>query len=207
MEINLKRLLADNSNRVGNVSATPSSFLRDKPMKQFTLMIFFLTGINVAYAQTTLLFPTTEAEIIQALTPKPDSQRQRKGFGADSKGFAGIRYDNPKVGALIWFDFDSAVIKSESYSLLREFANALQSLSDAQIVIVGHTDDSGTEAYNLNLSERRARSVKAFLVSAYDIAENRLTIKAFGESQPIETNVTESGRMKNRRVEFIRNEN
>ncbi|MCK5524141.1 MAG: OmpA family protein [Thiomargarita sp.] len=80
-------------------------------------------------------------------------------------------------------------------------------LSDAQIVIVGHTDDSGTEAYNLNLSEQRARSVKAFLVSASDIAENRLTIKAFGESQPIETNVTESGRMKNSRVEFIRNEN
>ncbi len=167
-----------------------------------------MTGINIASAQTTLLFPTTEAEIVQALTPKPDSQRQRKGFGADGKGVAGIRYDNPKVGALILFDFDSAVIKSESYSLLREFANALQSgLSDAQIVIVGHTDDSGTEAYNLKLSEQRARSVKAFLVYASDIAENRLTIKAFGESQPIESNVTESGRMKNRRVEFIRNEN
>ena len=174
-------------------------------MKQLTLIILFLTGINVTYAQTTLPFPTTEAEIVHALTPQADSQRQRKGFGTEGKGVKAIRDDNPKVGALILFDFNSAQIKSESYSLLREFANALQGgLSDTQIIISGHTDNSGTEAYNLKLSKQRARAVRAFLISAYDIADNRLTIKAFGESQPIETNNTESGQMKNRRVEFIR---
>ncbi|MDM8560681.1 OmpA family protein [Candidatus Parabeggiatoa sp. HSG14] len=172
-------------------------------MKKLIFIAFLLGGFNFAYAETTLPFPTTEADIVQALTPKPTSKLQRKGLG--SKGIAAIREDNPKIGALILFDFDSAEIDSDSHPLLREFANALQGgLSDVKIAIAGHTDAIGTEAYNLDLSEHRAQSVKAFLVSAYNIAENRLTIKALGESQPIESNDTEEGRTKNRRVEFIR---
>ena len=168
--------------------------------------MFFLSGFNPIYAETPLLFPTTEAEIIQALTPKPASQRQRKGFNQDSKGLKAIQSDNPKIGALILFDFDSAVIKPESYPLLREFAKALQNsgLAEAHIRIAGHTDNVGSDAYNLNLSERRAQAVKNFLMSEYAIADARLTIQAFGESQAIETNETEAGRMMNRRVEFVR---
>jgi outer membrane protein OmpA-like peptidoglycan-associated protein len=56
----------------------------------------------------------------------------------------------------------------------------------------------------LDLSQRRAEAIKEFLVSAYGIASDRLTIQAYGESQPIETNETESGRAMNRRVEFMR---
>jgi outer membrane protein OmpA-like peptidoglycan-associated protein len=174
-------------------------------MKNITLITLLLAGINLAYAETPLLFPTTADEIVNALTPKPTYQRDRKGFNRDDKGVKAIRADDPKVGALILFDFDSAEIKSESHPLLREFAKALQSgLADAQILIAGHTDEIGKEAYNLILSEQRAQSVKAFLVSAYGIADTRLTIKAYGESEPIETNATELGRKKNRRVEFIR---
>ena len=103
------------------------------------------------------------------------------------------------------FDFNSAVIKSGSYALLREFAKALQSgLSDAKIVIAGHTDNTGTEAYNLGLSKLRAQAVKDLLVSGYGITENRITIQAHGESKPLESNSAELGRMKNRRVEFVR---
>ncbi|EDN69994.1 conserved hypothetical protein, secreted [Beggiatoa sp. PS] len=182
-----------------------SPLLGDNFMKNITLITLLLASINLAYAETPLPFPTTADEIINALTPKPTYQRERKGFIRDDKGVKAIRADDPKVGALILFDFDSAVIKPESYPLLREFAKALQSgLVDAQIIIAGHTDNSGTETYNLNLSEQRSQSVKAFLISAYGIADTRLTIKAHGESQPIEPNETESGRMKNRRVEFIR---
>lgn len=174
-------------------------------MKKITLITLLFASINLAYAQTPLQFPTTADEIINALTPKPTYQRQPKGFNRDDKGIEAIRADDPKMGALILFDFDSAVIKSESYPLLRELAKALQDgLVDAQIIIAGHTDDRGKAAYNLKLSEQRAQSVKAFLVSAYDIADTRLTIKAYGESQPIETNETKAGQMKNRRVEFIR---
>jgi len=174
-------------------------------MKKITLITLLFVSINLAYAETPLLFPTTADEIINALTPKPTYQRERKGFIRDDKGMKAIREDNPKAGALILFDFDSAVIKPSSYPLLRELAKALQGgLADAQIIIAGHTDDKGKEAYNLKLSEQRAQSVKAFLVSAYDMDDTRLTIKAYGESQPIETNETKAGQMKNRRVEFIR---
>jgi len=165
------------------------------------LLVCLIASFNLAYAESPLLFPTTEAEIVQALTPQPI--RQRKGFGG--KGVKAIRKDNPKVGAFILFDFDSAIIKPESYPLLREFAHALQGgLADANIMIAGHTDHKGTANYNFRLSEHRAEAVKNFLVSAYQIEENRLTLKAYGENQPIDSNETEQGRKRNRRVEFIR---
>jgi len=172
-------------------------------MKFLLFTALLIGGLNTAYAE--LQFPTTEAEIVQALTPKPIRQRKSLGGG---KGIRAIRDDNPKIGALIQFDFDSADIKPTSYTLLREFAHALQrALSHAKIEIVGHTDNSGTEHYNLGLSKRRAQAIKAFLVSAYNIAENRLTIKFYGESQPLESNETEEKRAINRRVEFIRVDN
>ena len=165
------------------------------------LFVCLIALFNLAYAEPPLSFPTTEAEIVQALTPQP--VRQRKGFAA--KGVSGIKQDNPKVGALILFEFDSASIQPASYPLLREFANALEGgLADADILITGHTDNMGAPDYNFWLSERRAKAVKSFLVSVYQIEDNRLSLKAYGESQPIESNETEQGRQQNRRVEFIR---
>jgi outer membrane protein OmpA-like peptidoglycan-associated protein len=175
-------------------------------MRNRLIMLLLIGGFNSAWAETSLPFPTSEADIVKALTPKPIARRDKKGFGSDVKGVKSIRNDSPKVGALILFDFDSAIIKPESYSLLREFANALQGdLSDVQIEIGGHTDNMGSETYNLVLSEQRAQAVKTFLVSVYGIASNRLTTQAHGESQPIEPNNTEFERMMNRRVEFVRN--
>jgi len=177
-------------------------------MRNRLIMLLLIGGFNSAWAETSLPFPTTETDIVKALTPKPisKSKRDKKGFGSDVKGVKAIRNDSPKMGALILFDFDSAIIKPESYSLLREFANALQGgLSDVQIEIRGHTDNIGSESYNLVLSEQRAQAVKVFLVSVYGIATHRLTIQANGESQPIEPNDTEPERMMNRRVEFVRN--
>ncbi len=86
-------------------------------MKNLLLTALLIGGFNTAYAE--LQFPTTEAEIVQALTPKPIRQKFKGG-----------------------------------------------ALSHAKIEIVGHTDNAGTESYNLDLSERRALAIKAFLVSA-----------------------------------------
>ncbi|MDM8567944.1 OmpA family protein [Thiotrichales bacterium HSG1] len=163
------------------------------------ILIILLSCItSSAFAE--LPFATNQAEFEKALAVP--MERQRKGLG---KGIRAIRKDNPKVGALILFDFDSAIIKPESYPLLEEFAKALRGgLSETAIVINGHTDSDGTEVYNLGLSLQRAESVKEFLVTKYDIADKHLTIKAYGESKPIESNATKYGKMKNRRVEFER---
>jgi outer membrane protein OmpA-like peptidoglycan-associated protein len=175
-------------------------------MKKRLIIALLIGGLNTtSWADSELQFATTEAQFVQALQQKPTNQRQRKGR---NKGVRGIEKDDPKVGALIQFDFDSAVIKLESYSLLREFAKALQgaALSDATIKIVGHTDSIGTESYNFWLSKRRAEAVKNFLVSAYGIDKRRLMTTGYGEYQPIASNGTEAGQALNRRVEFVRTE-
>lgn len=113
--------------------------------------------------------------------------------------------ENPTARSLILFDFDSADIKSESYTTLGNLAAVLKDqLASINLMVAGHTDSTGSEEYNLKLSQRRAQAVKAFLVSAHGIAPNRLHITGYGETQPLTANTTEAGRAQNRRVEFIR---
>jgi outer membrane protein OmpA-like peptidoglycan-associated protein len=111
----------------------------------------------------------------------------------------------PRVGALIHFDFDSAEIRPDSHPLLNEFGKALKGgLKDATIIIAGHTDNIGPKEYNKKLSEERAISVKNYLLAYHGIESKRLVINGLGETKPIASNDTEDGRLKNRRVEFIR---
>lgn len=98
------------------------------------------------------------------------------------------------------FDFDSAVIRSDSNDVLAELYKGLSGASQSSVVIEGHTSSEGTDAYNLRLSEQRARAVVAALV-ARGMAAARLTAVGLGESRPIAPNTDESGRSLNRRVE------
>jgi outer membrane protein OmpA-like peptidoglycan-associated protein len=70
-----------------------------------------------------------------------------------------------------------------------------------KIEIGGHTDDKGSDDYNLTLSEGRAQSVKDYLIEK-GIAADRMTAKGYGETEPISSNATDQGRAENRRVEF-----
>lgn len=102
----------------------------------------------------------------------------------------------------VYFEFDSAIIQSRSYGLLDEVATTLQARPDLLFIRVeGHTDDVGTDAYNLTLSEERAQSVVDYLTGR-TVSPHRLIAEGFGESQPIDDNETEQGRSQNRRVVF-----
>ncbi len=101
----------------------------------------------------------------------------------------------------VFFDFDKAVLKSESYPELNRVAELMKDRPSLTIEIAGHTDSTGPEAYNMGLSERRAAAVADYL-RKQDISTERLMVKYFGEAQPVETNTTVEGRRKNRRVEF-----
>jgi outer membrane protein OmpA-like peptidoglycan-associated protein len=103
----------------------------------------------------------------------------------------------------ILFDFDKDVIKPESKPTLDEIATLLSGKPDLKVKIVGHTDNQGTAEYNLDLSKRRAASVVAALTGQYGIAADRLTSEGMGASQPVDTNDTDAGRAKNRRVELV----
>lgn len=101
----------------------------------------------------------------------------------------------------IFFDFDKAVLKSESYPELDRLTTYLQKNTSVKIEISGYTDSTGPDAYNMGLSERRAKAVVKYLVSN-NIAGNRVEVKWFGEASPVEPNTTVTGRRANRRVEF-----
>jgi outer membrane protein OmpA-like peptidoglycan-associated protein len=104
----------------------------------------------------------------------------------------------------ILFDVNSATIKPESYGTLKEMANVLKEYADLKVKIVGHTDADGKDDANLDLSKRRAASVKAMLSKEFGIDESRMETDGKGESEPIDKNDTPAGKANNRRVEFIK---
>lgn len=104
----------------------------------------------------------------------------------------------------ILFDVNSANIKPESYGTLKEMANVLKEFADLKVKIVGHTDADGSDAANLDLSKRRAASVKAALAKEFSIDESRMETDGKGESEPIDKNDNPAGKANNRRVEFIK---
>jgi len=103
--------------------------------------------------------------------------------------------------AKVMFDINSAEIKPEAYPMLDEAISVLEKNSEMKVEIDGHTDNTGTAAYNMNLSERRAKSVMKYFVDNGVEAE-RLTTKGFGLTKPAASNDTKEGRTKNRRVEL-----
>lgn len=103
----------------------------------------------------------------------------------------------------ILFDYDQDTVKPESKPALDEIAAVLSGNPSLHLKIIGHTDNQGGEAYNLDLSTRRAANVSAALAGGYGIDPARLTFEGAGLSRPIESNDTEEGRSKNRRVELV----
>src|SRR4029079_12515162 len=104
----------------------------------------------------------------------------------------------------ILFDSGSDRVKGESYGALKEIASVLTENAALKVQIVGHTDSDGGDAVNLDLSKRRAASVKTALVGEFKIDAARLDVDGKGESQPIDKNDTAAGKANNRRVEFIK---
>jgi outer membrane protein OmpA-like peptidoglycan-associated protein len=100
----------------------------------------------------------------------------------------------------ILFAFDSDQILPTAGTNLTELAKSLQRYPDSQLLIVGHTDGKGDDAYNQRLSERRSASAAAYLASQ-GVDRARLSATGKGESEPIATNDTDAGQAKNRRVE------
>lgn len=105
------------------------------------------------------------------------------------------------VGAMALFDTDSDVIRPEAYPDLDKVAEWFQKHPKAHATIEGHTDSTASAQYNQGLSERRAMAVYMYLVRK-GISPNRLTFVGYGLTRPIDTNATETGRQRNRRVEI-----
>lgn len=98
------------------------------------------------------------------------------------------------------FGFDSSVLRPESRENLQKLSKILNRDEDTVLMIVGHTDSTGDENYNMRLSERRAQSAAAYMINQ-GLSENRFQIEGRGENEPIADNSTEAGQQENRRVE------
>ena len=111
------------------------------------------------------------------------------------------------VASDVLFDFDSTALSTRAQRSLTDMAELIARAPEGQILVVGHTDSKGSDRYNLNLSERRAKAVAAFLQKR-GVAATRLRTEGRGKTEPVADNEiggadNPEGRAKNRRVEFV----
>lgn len=152
--------------------------------------------------------PKPEPKPAPAPPPKPEPKDSDGDGVYDDKDEcsgtpAGARVDARGCWVIegVFFDFDKSIIKPEGLPVLNEIVTVLNRNPAMRVAIEGHTDSVGPDEWNQGLSERRARAVRGYLVSA-GINPERLTVKGFGEGSPATTNETKEGRALNRRVEL-----
>lgn len=142
-------------------------------------------------------------EIINGLTPVSEVRTR----GVKTRGIKtrGIQPGLATIALTVNFAFDSSDLLPEAIPNLRSLGRALQSpqLAPYRIRIEGHTDSIGTKAYNHQLSQRRAKTVKTYLVEHFDITPDHLVTAGRGETEPLDNNATRAGRHRNRRAEFV----
>ncbi len=153
--------------------------------------------------------------VFLAEIPKPAPKPVAKPMDSDGDGVTDDKDQCPNTpkgatvdargcwtyAAVVMYGFDSAEIKSEAFPMLDEAVSILKKNPELKVEIDGHTDNIGSAAYNMNLSERRAKAVMEYFVDKGVEAE-RLTTKGFGLTTPAVSNDTKEGRAKNRRVEL-----
>jgi OOP family OmpA-OmpF porin len=102
----------------------------------------------------------------------------------------------------IYFNFSEATLKSESFEELNRVADLFKQNASLKFEIAGHTDSEGPDDYNLQLSQNRAQAIADYLISQ-GVSPSQLIVQGYGESKPIDSNLTAAGKLNNRRVEFM----
>jgi len=149
----------------------------------------------------------TEEDLAKSLFPEASSDVRLRGIGPQRPQQATTTQPAPKpsVALNVFFDFNSDKILPEYYPDIDKLGKVLiqEQYNGYRVQIEGHTDSVGSDAYNQALSQRRAESVKRYLVQHFPIESQRLVVRGFGEARPIASNDTPEGRSQNRRVEVV----
>ncbi|MGH8446289.1 MAG: OmpA family protein, partial [Solimonas sp.] len=127
-----------------------------------------------------------------------DCRKPRPGEQVDANGCA---IDKNFILKGVKFEFDSDRLTKEAQRILDQVATTLGAYPNVNVEVEGHTDSIGSDSYNLGLSERRAIAVKKYLAD-HAVSAKRMTPVGYGETRPIDSNETETGRENNRRVEL-----
>lgn len=144
----------------------------------------------------------TGAAVGAAIGRRMDKQEQ------ELRQIEGVEVTRPSEGEIsvrltndILFDYNSAALRAASRTTLNELAQNFRQYPDNLIVVEGHTDSTGSDAYNQRLSEQRASSVADYLIDN-GVPAASITVYGFGEMRPKDTNDSPEGRQRNRRVEI-----
>ena len=165
---------------------------------------FLLAVFTLVCCYSTLIandkFAESRDQILRGLLDEPALPESQvfRAKGSDAQG------STASVNLRIRFDHGSAQLKPESMSLLNELGAALMNprIRNRRVTLIGHTDATGTVAYNLTLSQHRAEAVKAYLVDTLELEPERFDWLGKGESEPLNNNATTIQREVNRRVEI-----
>lgn len=122
------------------------------------------------------------------------------GAKVDADGCPERAPEKVSIELKVLFDTAKAIVKPEFDNEIKQVADFMRSYPDTTAEIEGHTDSMGNEAYNIDLSQRRADAVRQYLISRFGVSASRLSAKGYGPSRPIADNKTVEGRAKNRRV-------
>ena len=130
----------------------------------------------------------------------PDTPRN---LAVDANGCPILDRSQRRQELQVNFDFDKSDVKPQYDAEIADFAEFMATYGNTNVVIEGHTDSVGTDAYNQGLSERRANAVRNELVNEHNVAADRVSAVGYGESRPVDTNDTAAGRANNRRIEAV----
>ena len=168
--------------------------------------MFFTASCSKKVVQTEPV-STTQPEVSKASDRSAEEadqagqlQEDRLRAEAAASEAVGVAFVNENI----LFSFDSSVLSDQAQQILNGKADYLRANSGVTVTVEGHCDERGTEAYNVALGERRAESVKNFLVDL-GISANRLKTISYGEERPIAMGQDEASWAKNRRAQFMVN--
>ena len=152
-------------------------------------------------AEEPAVVPVAEAPPPAEPAPAPAPPPCRAPIAGEKVDLSGCASGDVIVLRGVNFDFNKATLTPNAKTILDQVADALKAAADIKVEIGGHTDGKGSSAYNQKLSQKRAESVKAYLVE-HGIDAGRMTTKGYGKEHPIADNATDEGRELNRRVEL-----
>ncbi|HEU0196119.1 MAG TPA: OmpA family protein [Nevskiaceae bacterium] len=202
-QLNIQALYRLDRHHPSSVGVTPSDNF-DEMVYSVSLRIPL--GANPADAQPATPPPAAAPKVVPVAQvaptppppPPPACQPPEPGQPIDLEG---CQAGQTLVLHGVNFQFNKATLTLNAQTILDQVAGALQARKDIDVEIDGYTDGIGSASYNLKLSQRRADSVKQFLVGR-GVDAGRITTKGYGKAHPVASNTTEAGRAKNRRVEL-----
>jgi len=166
-------------------------------MKKSTRLLNLVLLFSIFYSLFSVLTGCAKKKIVKPPEPVTTIEKQ-----AEEPSLRGKEYKNTPQLATVYFDYDDTTLRSDARNILAKNASWLKDNSDVEIIVEGHCDERGTTDYNIALGDRRAKSVRSYLIKL-GIKGNRIATISYGEEKPVDAGHDESAWSKNRRGDLL----